>query len=68
MVGLQARANPLLLKAKQLVDDGKIGKVMSSTVVGYIALPLDMSPADAAYYLDMNSGGNNFTIHFGHCK
>lgn len=68
LVGLQARADPLLLKLKELVDGGEIGKVMSSTVVGFFTVPVDAWPETAAYYIDMTSGGNTFTINFGHCK
>ncbi len=69
IVGLQARAWPLLLKVKELVDSGRIGKVLSSTVVGtFVIIPTPVWAAGAEYYLDLNSGGNNFTIFFGHCK
>jgi predicted dehydrogenase len=34
IVGLQARQNPLIRKIKQLVDDGKIGRVLSTHAVG----------------------------------
>ena len=69
MVGLQARPDPLVVKIKELVDSGRIGKVTSSFVTAQFAgLPLDEWPASAKYYLDINSGGNAFTIYFGPCK
>jgi predicted dehydrogenase len=68
IVGLQARADPLLLKMKELIDGGKIGRVMSSTVVGRFLVPVDVWPEDAIYYIDRKSGGNNLTISFGHCE
>ena len=68
-VGLQARASPLVVKVKEIVGSGQIGTILSSTVVGSFAgLPYDFWPAGAEYYLDKESGGNNFTIYFGHCK
>jgi predicted dehydrogenase len=74
IVGLQARASPLVVRLKELVGEegqGKIGEVVSSTVVGSFG---DLAiwgrqiwPAAAEYYLDMSSGGNTFYIFFGHC-
>lgn len=69
IVGLQARASPLVVKIKSLIDEGKIGKVLSSTVVGiFSGLPTSIWIEGAEYYLDLNSGGNALTIFFGHCK
>ncbi len=69
VVGLQARASPLVAKVQEVLDSGRIGKVMSTTVIGtFSGIPTDKFPADAAYYLDKNSGGNVFTIQLGHCK
>jgi predicted dehydrogenase len=68
LVGLQTRADPLLVKIKELVDGGKIGKLISSTVVGFFTVPVDVWPESASYYIDMTSGGNTFTINFGHCE
>lgn len=68
IVGLQARASPLVVKIKELVDSGKIGKVLSSTVIGsFSGLPTSFWMQGGEYYLDIKSGGNNFTIFFGHC-
>jgi predicted dehydrogenase len=67
-VGCQARADPLVVKVRELVQGGKIGKVLSSTSTGaLVGLPKKW-PAGAAYYQDINSGGNVFTIYVGHCK
>lgn len=68
IVGLQARASPLVVKIKDLVDSGKIGKVLSSVVVGsFSGLPSSVWLQGGEYYLDIKSGGNNLTIYFGHC-
>ena len=69
IMGLQARASPLVAKIKEVLDSGRIGKVMSTTVVAiFSGIPVDKFPADAAYYLDKDSGGNVLTISLGHCK
>ena len=68
MLGLQARADPIVAKIKEILDSGLIGRVMSTTVVAnFSGIPVDKFPADAAYYVDINSGGNVLTIQFGHC-
>ena len=69
VVGVQARADPLIVKVKQLIDGGLIGKVMISTAVGHMGgKSVSKWPQSLKYYLDIKSGGNFFTIHFGHCK
>jgi predicted dehydrogenase len=68
VVGLQARASPVVTKMKDLIQNGTIGNVLSSIVVSsFSGLPTGMWPSGAEYYLSMNSGGNVFTIYFGHC-
>lgn len=68
VVGVQARASPVVVKVKELIASGKIGRVVSSTVVSTFGrLPTGKWPAGAEYYLDMNSGGNCFAIFFAHC-
>jgi predicted dehydrogenase len=69
IVGLQARADPLVLKTREVLASGKIGRVTSSSVFGCLSpLSTDVWIPGAEYYLDMESGGNAFTIFFGHCK
>ncbi|UKZ78370.1 hypothetical protein TrVFT333_006107 [Trichoderma virens FT-333] len=68
IVGTQFRNDPALLKVKELVDSGAIGKV-TSTQAQYSPTfggPPDTWMADAPYYLDFKSGGNEFYIAFGH--
>ncbi|KAF9761117.1 hypothetical protein IL306_003950 [Fusarium sp. DS 682] len=66
-VGLQGRADPLIVKVKEILDKGAIGKVTSSVVMGCTsALPADIWLDSGLYYLDMDSGGNEFYINFGH--
>ncbi|KAI0132467.1 hypothetical protein BJ170DRAFT_249111 [Xylariales sp. AK1849] len=67
IVGLQARAEPFVLKLKDILASGKIGRVISSSVLASTGtLPVDMWMKGAEYYLDLKSGGNEFTIFFGH--
>ncbi|KAF3014412.1 hypothetical protein E8E14_005481 [Neopestalotiopsis sp. 37M] len=67
MVGLQARADPSILKLKEILASNEIGNIVSSVFTASTAtIPVDMWPHGAEYYLDFKSGGNEFTIFFGH--
>ncbi|KAI1754064.1 oxidoreductase [Xylaria castorea] len=66
-VGVQARADPLILKTKEIVKSGKIGKVLSSSAwISSSIYGMDAWMEGAEYYLDHKSGGNVFFIYFGH--
>jgi len=66
VVGLQARRAPIVHKVKELIDAGKIGKVLSSTWSGTAgALGLDATQA-YEYIGRREVGGNLVTIHSGH--
>lgn len=65
--GLEGRTDPLTQKAKQIIADGTIGKVICSTLVASSgALPASVWVEDAQYYLEMSSGGNDYHTYFGH--
>lgn len=66
IVGLQARASPLVRQLKSLISSNTIGKVLSSTVTGTFGGVPSQWPQGAEYYLTMESGGNTFTIYFAH--
>jgi predicted dehydrogenase len=68
MVGLQARASPLVIKLKEIIESGKIGNVLSSTVNANFMQTYGKWPGGAEYYLDKDSGANQFVVFFGHCK
>jgi predicted dehydrogenase len=68
MVGLQARASPLVIKLKEIIESGKIGKVLSSTVNASFMQMHGKWAEGAEYYLDKDSGANQFVVFFGHCK
>ncbi|KAF4629044.1 hypothetical protein G7Y89_g9105 [Cudoniella acicularis] len=67
MVGLQGRSDPLVQKVKEILATGKIGEVTSSTVTVCSSIFfVEAWLKDIEFYLDFNSGGNEFTILFGH--
>ena len=69
VVGLQARPSVVVKKIKEIIDSGKIGRVLSTSVVANTqGFAIGTWPADAEYYLDENSGGNTLTIPFAHCE
>jgi predicted dehydrogenase len=69
IVGLQARASPVVVKIKDIVQSGKLGKILSSTVVGsFSGVPNTVWMEGAEYYLDAQAGAGLFNVFFGHCK
>ena len=66
VIGLQGRATPTCHTIRKLVDEGKIGKVLSVTVTasGYNFGAADLD--SLAYLSDISTGGNLVTIHFSH--
>ncbi|CAG9978544.1 unnamed protein product [Clonostachys byssicola] len=67
IVGVQARADPLILKVREIVQSGKLGKITSSNVLGSTSgLPSHFWFNGMDYYLDIKSGGNLYHIYFGH--
>ena len=38
MVGLQARQNPSILKTKEIVESGKLGKILGTTMFGHVRI------------------------------
>lgn len=68
LVGLQGRQSNITRTMKGIVDSGKLGKVLSSTVVAESGVFDTEVPAKYKYFTDSRIGGNNFTILFGHCE
>ncbi|RYP68398.1 hypothetical protein DL771_006662 [Monosporascus sp. 5C6A] len=67
IVGVQARADPFIVKVKELVTSGKIGRILSTSVlINSSSIPTDGFFPGAEYFPDIKSGGNEFTIFFGH--
>jgi predicted dehydrogenase len=65
VVGLQARQAPAIEFVKQLLRDGYVGEVLSTTMVG-LSIPGDVVGKPNAYMLDKANGANLLTIPFGH--
>ncbi|MCH8351080.1 MAG: Gfo/Idh/MocA family oxidoreductase [Chloroflexi bacterium] len=65
MVGLQSRAAPAILYAKDLIESGYVGEVMSCHVsrIGEGTL---QRPSDRTWQRDADLGANTLTISCGH--
>ncbi|KZM20326.1 uncharacterized protein EKO05_0007033 [Ascochyta rabiei] len=66
MVGLQARQNPSILKAKEIVESGKLGKILCTTMVGHGIIFGPTVHEGFLYGLPVEAGANLLTIPFGH--
>ena len=69
MVGLQGRIAPIVLRIKELVENGSLGKVLSSEVRAHGGtVDREKIASGLSYFTDRKIGGNVFTIGFAHCK
>jgi predicted dehydrogenase len=69
MVGLQGRLAPIVRRLRELLEDGRIGKVVSAEVRGTGGLnDREVLPESLEYFTKRAVGGNVFTIGFGHCE
>ncbi|KAJ4854861.1 oxidoreductase family, NAD-binding rossmann fold domain-containing protein [Trichoderma breve] len=67
IVGTQFCADPWLAKAKELIESGAIGRVTSSDVqISPPTGPIHTWTAEAEFYLDFESGGDEYHITFAH--
>lgn len=66
MIGLQARQDPAIRKAKELLDGGKIGKILSTNMIGYGGSWGAQVPQRDAYTLDKKNGTTITSVPFGH--
>src|SRR6267378_7845732 len=64
-VGLQARQAPAIEFVQELLRDGYVGEVLSTTMVG-LSVPGDVVGQPNAYMLDKRNGANVLTIAVGH--
>src|SRR5438034_1160706 len=64
-VGLQARQAPAIEFVRELLGDGYVGEVLSTTMVG-LSVPGDVLGRPNAYMLDRTNGANVLTIAVGH--
>jgi predicted dehydrogenase len=65
VVGLQARRAPVIEFVQELLSDGYVGEVLSTTLVG-LSIPGDVVVQANAYMLDETAGANVLTIAVGH--
>src|SRR5881398_2960459 len=65
IVGLQARQAPAIESVQQLLRDGYVGEVLSTTMIG-LSIPGDVVVKPNAYMLDKTNGANLLTIPVGH--
>src|SRR5437588_12689794 len=65
IVGLQARQAPAIAFVRQLLRDGYVGEVLSTTMVG-LSIPGDVVGQPNAYMLDKTNGANLLTVPVGH--
>jgi len=65
VVGLQARQAPAVEFVQQLLRDGYVGEVLSTTMVG-LSIPGDVVGRPNAYMLDKTNGANLLTVPVGH--
>src|SRR5437870_8680238 len=65
VVGLQARQAPAIQFVQELLDDGYVGDVLSTTIVG-VSLAGDTVINANAYMLDNDNGANLLTVAVGH--
>src|SRR4051794_6987964 len=65
VVGLQARQSPAVEFVRELLSDGYVGEVLSTTMVG-LSVPGDVVVQANAYMLDTTNGANLLTIAVGH--
>ncbi|RAK95365.1 Gfo/Idh/MocA family protein [Aspergillus ibericus CBS 121593] len=66
-VGLQARFAPPVLKVKEILRSGQLGRLLSTEVRGFAGTQArDVLPIGLKYFAQKKVGGNPITIGFGH--
>jgi predicted dehydrogenase len=65
VIGLQARQAPAIAFVRDMLSDGYVGEVLSTTMIG-VSVPGDVVSQHNAYMLDENNGANLVTVAFGH--
>ncbi|PXA84811.1 oxidoreductase [Nostoc sp. 3335mG] len=66
VVGLQTRAAPAIRYARDLVRDGYVGKVLSTTMVASAGAWADVTDEASAYLNEIGNGATMLSIPFGH--
>jgi predicted dehydrogenase len=65
VIGLQARQAPVIEFVQDLLRDGYVGEVLSTTMIG-VSIPGDVVVEPNVYMLDGNNGANLLTVAVGH--
>jgi predicted dehydrogenase len=65
VVGLQAHQAPAIALVQELLGDGYVGEVLSTTMIG-LSIPSGVVVQANAYMLDETNGANLLTIGVGH--
>jgi predicted dehydrogenase len=65
VVGLQARQAPVIAFVQDLLSDGYVGEVLSTTMIG-VSVRGDVVDQANVYMLDGNNGANLLTVAVGH--
>src|SRR2546427_5050273 len=65
VVGLQARQAPAIEFVQELLSEGYVGEVLSTTMLG-LSVPGDVIGQPNAYMLDKANGANVLTVAVGH--
>ena len=69
VVGLQGRVSPFVQRIKSVVEEGRIGKILSSSITACGGSSTrDSLPERLGYFTQKSVGGNMVTIGFGHRK
>src|SRR5439155_12319668 len=65
VIGLQARQAPAIEFVQELLNEGYVGEVLSTTMVG-LSVPGDVVSQPNAYMLDGTNGASLLTVAVGH--
>ena len=69
IVGLQGRLAPPVVRIRETLREGRIGKVLSAEVRAYGgSVDRETLVSGLSYFTDRAVGGNIYTIGFGHCE
>jgi predicted dehydrogenase len=66
MVGIQGSFSPVIRKMKEVFEGGKLGKLLSSTIVASLGNAGTTESKNVRYFLDREVGGNVMSVHMGH--
>ncbi|GAB7534591.1 Gfo/Idh/MocA family protein [Burkholderia sp. 3C] len=65
-VGLQGRFSPWLRQVREIVATGRLGRILSTSLLAWDELSTGSIDQGNAYLLDAANGANPLTIHCGH--